>query len=124
DEVVKIHNACIDVQKKTASLLLPNKVPSEIYNEIMKNLPQELSQHFMGYGESVKFLGHGVGLQIDELPVIANGFNAPLKENMVIALEPKCGISGVGTVGVEETYVVKSSGAVCLTGGAREIIVV
>jgi Xaa-Pro aminopeptidase len=124
NEVIKIHKACIDVINRTAELLTVNSIPAEIYKHIMSNLPDALSQNFMGYNESVKFLGHGVGLHIDEMPVIANGFNSPLAENMVIALEPKCGIKGVGTVGVEETFVVKKSGPVCITGGAREIIVV
>ncbi len=124
EKVIEVHSACIELISKTANLFKVNAIPAEIYKEITSNLPSSLSQHFMGYGESVKFLGHGVGLHIDEMPVIANGFKIPLKENMVIALEPKCGIAGVGTVGVEETYVVKATGAVCLTGGPREIMVV
>ncbi|PKM52098.1 MAG: peptidase M24 [Firmicutes bacterium HGW-Firmicutes-7] len=124
EEVVKVHKACIDVLTEITSLIKINKIPSDIYNKIMRDLPDRLSQNFMGYRESVKFLGHGVGLHIDEMPVIANGFKLPLEENMVIALEPKCGMKGVGTVGVEETYVVKAEGAICLTGGPREIIVV
>ena len=63
-------------------------------------------------------------LHIDEMPVIAKGFNDPLQENMVIALEPKCAIPGAGTVGVEETYLLTAKGPVCLTGGPGEIVVV
>jgi Xaa-Pro aminopeptidase len=71
-----------------------------------------------------KFLGHGVGLFVDEVPVIANGFDKPLEKNTVIALEPKKGIEGVGVVGVEDTYVVEEQGGRCITGGGRDIIVV
>jgi Xaa-Pro aminopeptidase len=63
-------------------------------------------------------------LQIDEAPVIAAGMNDPLEKNMVIAVEPKCGIPGQGMVGVEETFVITDVGARCLTGGDRDIIVV
>jgi len=123
--VSETHNACKSVLEKAAGLLIAGNIPSDIYLESMKDLPASLSKNFMGYGQDgVKFLGHGVGLYIDEMPVIANGNPIPLEENMVIALEPKCGITGVGMVGVEETYVVKKSGAVCLTGGAQEIIIV
>lgn len=124
DEILQVHNDCIKVLEKTVRLMKVNSIPAEIYQNVTSDLPSSLSKHFMGYGESVKFLGHGVGLHIDEMPVIANGFNAPLKENMVIALEPKCGIDGVGTVGVEETYVIKEFGAVCLTGGPKEIMII
>ena len=125
ESVCKIHRACMNVLTKAAALLLPGNRPSEIYREAMDNLPPELENNFMGYGKNrVSFLGHGVGLYIDEQPIIAPGQEEPLSENMVIALEPKCGIEGVGTVGVEETYVVKKTGAICLTGSAKEIITI
>ena len=79
----------------------------------------------MGFkGRKVKFLGHGIGLHIDETPVIAKGFDEPLVENMVIAVEPKKGMAGIGMVGVEDTYVISSGGARCITGGGSEIITV
>lgn len=123
-EVREIHGACLDVMKKASGMLRPGNLPADIYRECMSGLPACLSKNFMGYGnESVRFLGHGVGLQIDEFPVIANGRSGPLAENMVIALEPKCGIECVGTVGCEETFAVGKDGPECLTGGAREIII-
>jgi len=79
----------------------------------------------MGVGsERVKFLGHGVGLQIDEYPVIADKFNEPLAENMTLAIEPKRSIENFGIVGVEDTYVITKDGGRCLTHGEKEIIVV
>ncbi|MDR1699958.1 MAG: M24 family metallopeptidase, partial [Lachnoclostridium sp.] len=71
-----------------------------------------------------RFLGHGVGLQIDEYPVIANRFDEPFIENMVIAVEPKCGIPGFGTVGVEDTYIVTQNGGKCITGGEKDIMII
>jgi len=71
----------------------------------------------MGFGKrKVKFLGHGIGLQVDEMPVIAEGFNEPLKEGMVLALEPKKGIENVGMVGIENTFIVTGQGGKCITG--------
>jgi len=123
-EVREIHEACLDAMRRAVGMLRPGNLPADIYRECMTDLPKCLSKNFMGYGnEGVRFLGHGVGLQIDEFPVIANSRSGPLMENMVIALEPKCGIEGVGTVGCEETYVITKNGPECLTGGAREIIV-
>lgn len=123
DEMVRIHTACIDVQNRTAAALVPGAIPSKVYGDIMQSLDGDFREGFMGYGEHcVKFLGHGVGLQIDEWPVIARGFDEPLQENMVIALEPKKGLKGVGMLGVEDTYVVTPSGARCLTGGGQAIV--
>jgi Xaa-Pro aminopeptidase len=84
-----------------------------------------LQDHFMGFGDDqAKFLGHGVGMEIDELPILANGFKQPLQENMVIAIEPKFTFSHRGVVGVENTYVVKSDGLESLSISSEEIIVV
>lgn len=77
----------------------------------------------MGYNSRrVSFLGHGIGLVVNEWPVIARVFDSPLAENMVIALEPKTGVRGVGTVGVEDTYVVGKSGGECILGGGRPVL--
>lgn len=65
-----------------------------------------LANHFMGYTEKVSFVGHGVGVELDEHPVIARGLDTPLEEGMVFALEPKFIFPGEGTVGIEDTFVV------------------
>lgn len=125
DEVISIHRKCMEIQKKCASLLTVGNIPSEIYNNIMSGLDEIFLENFMGFGNrKVKFLGHGTGLQIDEIPVIANGFDEPLCENTTIALEPKKGVAGIGVVGVEDTYIVTKNGGDCITGGGRDIIVV
>lgn len=75
-----------------------------------------LEDHFMGHGEGkVKFIGHGIGLEIDELPVIAPGFKMPLQEGMVFALEPKFVFPGKGIVGIEDDYLVTAGGLERLT---------
>jgi Xaa-Pro dipeptidase len=114
---IDIHNKCVDIQKEAADMLKPGAIPSEIYNTIMSNLDEEFLQNFMGFGNrKVKFLGHGVGLQIDETPVIAEGFDVPLQEGMVFALEPKRGIKSIGMVGIENTFIVTAKGGECITG--------
>ncbi len=75
-------------------------------------------------GAPERAAGHGVGLHVDEFPIIAKGFGAPLKENMVIAIEPKCAIPSMGTVGVEDPYLVTDGRAECLTGGGKGIVIV
>ena len=59
----------------------PGETPSNIYNTIMGKLSDEFLENFMGYGQRrVKFLGHGMGLLVDELPVIAKGFDQPIRK--------------------------------------------
>ncbi len=114
---IDIHNKCVDIQNEAAAMLKPGAIPSEIYNTIMNKLDSKFLQNFMGFGNrKVKFLGHGVGLLIDELPVIAEGFDEPLQEGMVFALEPKKGIENIGMVGIENTFIVTAEGGECITG--------
>ena len=123
EEAIAIHRRCVDIQDEMASLLKPGITPSEIYTTIMDGLDHEFLKNFMGFGgRQVNFLGHGIGLQIDEMPIIAKGFDEPLQEGMVLALEPKKGIENVGMVGIEDTFVVTPCGGRCLTGGNPGLI--
>jgi len=125
-EFTQAHRFCIDIQKRLAAMLKPGEIPSKIYETVMAAIPANDSEHFMGVspGNRVKFLGHGVGLNIDDFPVIAKGFDEPLEENMIIALEPKYAVWEFGMAGVEDTYRVSPHGGECLTGGGRDIIIV
>ena len=115
--VIDIHYECVAVQNEIAAMLKPGVIPSDIYRIIMENLDKDFLRNFMGFGNRrVNFLGHGIGLLIDELPVIAEGFNEPLKEGMVFAVEPKKGIRDIGMVGIENTFIVTSHGGECITG--------
>lgn len=116
-EVISVHKRCVEIQNRIAEMLKPGVSPANIYNTIMNNLDTEFLKNFMGYGNrKVKFLGHGIGLTIDELPVIADGFKEPLQEGMTFALEPKKGIENIGMVGIENTFLVTAEGGQCITG--------
>lgn len=120
---VNYHNKCVEIQNQIASMLKPGILPSEIYRSIMDGLDDDFKKNFMGFGNhKVKFLGHGIGLLIDELPVIADGFDTPLQEGMVFAIEPKRGIKDVGMVGIENTFIVTSKGGECITGNSPGLI--
>ena len=117
EEAVEAHYRCVEVQDEAASLLRPGVMPSEIYETILGSLDPAFLENFMGYGNRrVQFLGHGIGLAVDEAPAIARGFDEPLEEGMVFAIEPKKGVRGVGMVGIENTFVVTRGGGRCITG--------
>ncbi|UCG38195.1 MAG: aminopeptidase P family protein [bacterium] len=82
-----------------------------------------IADRFMGPpGEQVRFVGHGVGLEVDEYPFLAPKLDAPLQPGMVFALEPKVFHPGVGITGIEDTYLVTGDGLERLTVTEREII--
>ncbi len=117
EEALEAHHRCVEIQDEAASLLRPGVRPSEVYETVIGDLEPAFLENFMGFGDRrVSFLGHGVGLQVDEMPVIARGFDEPLEEGMVIALEPKKGVEGVGMVGTENTFIVTRGGGRSITG--------
>jgi Xaa-Pro dipeptidase len=66
-----------------------------------------LGEHFMGHGrEKSLFCGHGIGIELDELPVLARGNRMPLAPGMVFTIEPKFAFPGIGAVGVEDNFAV------------------
>lgn len=74
-----------------------------------------LGWHFMGHGDTrVPYVGHGVGVELDELPVLT-GSRLELREGMVFALEPKFVLPGLGAVGIENTWLVTGDGPEPLT---------
>jgi Xaa-Pro aminopeptidase len=104
-------------------MLTPGAIPSRIYETVLKSLDADFLHNFMGFGNGrAKFLGHGIGLLIDEPPALAQGFDEPLREGMALAIEPKKGIEGVGMVGIENTFLVTPHGGRSLTGCSPGLI--
>jgi Xaa-Pro aminopeptidase len=112
DEIRAAHDFCREILGEIENRLKPGASCSEIYlevAEIAKNKGEP--EGFMGYGENrVRFFGHGVGLELDELPVLAEKIDMRLEPGMVLAIEPKAFLDPHGPVGVENTYVITEPG--------------
>ena len=125
-EVLEAHQLAVEIQKGIAARLKPGEIPEDIYKDAKERADAgPWGKVFMGYGENqVSFVGHGVGLELDELPVLAARFREPLAEGMTVAVEPKFFLEGVGAVGIEDTFVVEKGGGRKLTEFPTEIQVV
>jgi Xaa-Pro aminopeptidase len=84
-----------------------------------------LQDHFMGCGEGqVSFIGHGLGLEINELPVITARHGRVLREGMVFAFEPKFVLPPHGAIGIELDFIVRKNGLERVTGDPVDIVYV
>jgi len=122
-----LQRACqvaLDILSETESFARAGELPSRIYERAREMAEKQgLAENFMGYGEGkVAFAGHGLGLEINELPIISRGGRKPLQTGMVFALEPKFVFPGVGAVGVELDYIVREEGLERVTRFPREIV--
>ncbi len=117
DELLRAHDAMLEIQEQTRAIALPGAVTGEIYEQMVAWAEERgLAGSFMGAGErKIRFTGHGIGLELDEFPFLAKGQKMALEKGMIIALEPKAVLPGAGVVGIENTHVVTEQGLETLT---------
>ena len=122
DKLVHAHETALLIQEAVKQMAVPGALCEDIYRHAIKMAAESgYGEHFMGYSEPVTFIGHGVGIELNEWPVLAPGFKTPLEKGMVIALEPKF-IFSEGAVGIENTFVVGEKGLETLTLFDEKII--
>lgn len=114
DKIRRAYDFCAQFEQKVAEKMVAGAIPEEIFLSLWATVPEEFAAGFMNGG---RFLGHSVGLVMDEAPVLARGFRTPLAPGMTFAVEPKIALPGIGVVGTENTYEITSDGAAqSLTG--------
>ena len=119
----RAHQTALLIQNEIEQTARPGSACAELYETAIKiTEKQGLSSYFMGTKQQAKFVGHGIGLQINELPVLTPRSKELLEPNMVFALEPKYVIPGVGAVGIENSFLVTDNGLEKLTLFPEEII--
>lgn len=122
DLAMKAHETSRSILRALEKMAVPGVSCADLYDTAVGIASAEgLAEYFMGHRQKAMFIGHGVGIQLNELPVITPRSRDLLAENMVIALEPKFVIPDVGAVGVENTYCVTSDGLKCLTPFPEEM---
>lgn len=105
---------------------IPGAVTGELYEQLQQWAEEAgWADYFMGFNDSrVSFVGHGLGLEVDEFPFIAQRQQLALQEGMTFALEPKIIIPRVGIAGLENTYLVTAAGLESLNTAGEELIIV
>ncbi len=124
-KLVKAHNTSLEIKRRIIKETRPGTQGADLFTLACEIAEKSgFAEQFMGYGAGVKFIGHGTGLELDELPVIAKNYKITLQAGMVFALEPKFVFPGEGAVGVEDTFVLNEDGLEQLTGLDDEIMVI
>lgn len=116
-ELQHAFDLALEIQAYLQRELKPGAICEELFFKAVEMAEKGgLGDSFMGMpGEQARFVGHGVGLELDEFPVLAQGFKAPLQEGQTIAIEPKFVIPGKGVIGIENTFAVACDGGQKLT---------
>ncbi len=123
DRLAKAYQVSLEILRSLEAMIRPGIAAGELFSaaERIADL-HGLGGHFMGHGDrKAGFCGHGIGIELDELPVIVKGNAMTLSAGMVFTLEPKFVFPGIGVVGVEDNFVVTATGSMKLTKAAYDV---
>ena len=116
DRAYRVHRVALEIQARMERMAKPGVPCAELYRDALAMAGQEgLEDCFMGTRFQAKFVGHGVGLEINELPVLTTRSKDILQPGMTFAFEPKFVLAGIGAVGIENTFLVTDSGVEKMT---------
>lgn len=114
-----------EVHRRFREIARPGSVCGELYRMTCRWAEEAgWAEYFMGHQDTrVTFVGHGLGLEVDELPLIAKGQETILEAGMTFAFEPKILLPDIGIAGLENTYLVGSEGLQSLNTASEELMV-
>lgn len=123
DIAYRAHQVTIEMNRWLEQNVKVGTTCDEIYDYSLKTaVDNGLKANFMGNTQQVKFVGHGLGLEINEPPVLTPRSKEVLQKNMAFAYEPKFVIPKIGAVGIENTFIVTDSGLEKITICEENII--
>ena len=120
------HDAAVAVLKTVEAEIRPGVTPEALYRLAVERAASlGFADAFMGVGPlRARYVGHGVGVELDEWPVLADGFAEPLVSGVVIAVEPKMVFPGTGAVGIEDEFAVTEDGVERITRPEQRLFTV
>ena len=119
EEAYRLHELSRRMHREVIQTAKPGTSCSSIYLACLEMAKQEKAEQ---YSSQAQFVGHGLGLQINELPVLTTRSKDVLQEGMIIAFEPKFVIPEVGAVGIENTYLITADGVENLSPMSEDIV--
>jgi Xaa-Pro dipeptidase len=124
--LLKAYEVILEIRDEMENIAKPGVPCSHLYHlssQIVRK--RGLEDYFIGTKkDQAPFVGHGIGLEIDEFPLLARGFTQPLEIGMVFAFEPKFIFPELGVVALEDDYAVTEIGVERLTHADDNIIVI
>lgn len=123
DEAYRLHELSRRMHREIMHVAGPGTSCADLYLHSLELARAEgAGDYFMGTTLQAQFVGHGIGLQINEGPVLTGRSREVLSEGMVIAYEPKFVLPGIGAVGIENSYLITATGVENLTPLDEDII--
>lgn len=123
DLACQAHGVSVELNKWVENNAKPGMLCCDIYNHSLETAHKNgLEMYFMGTSQQAKFVGHGLGLEINEPPVFTPRSNEVLEAGAAFAFEPKFILPGIGAVGVENTFIVTENSVEKITQCDEKLI--
>jgi Xaa-Pro aminopeptidase len=117
DRVRRMYDAVLDAQQAAKSVIRPGVTAGDVDAAARRTLSRyKLAKYF------THSTGHGLGIEVHEMPRLGRGESFVLEEGMVVTIEPGVYIEGLGGVRIEDDVVVTSKGSEDLTSATREFL--
>ncbi|MDD5724177.1 MAG: Xaa-Pro peptidase family protein [Syntrophales bacterium] len=125
EKLLNAHRGALAIQETLKNMAETSVECHTLYDKALQMASDMgYEDNFMGIGKDrVRFVGHGVGLELDEAPIFAKGVKLQLRPGMTFALEPKF-VFPEGAIGTENTFLMKEGGVETLTKATESIIYV
>lgn len=117
ENIKKVYDLVLKNQKQTISEMREGMVSKNVAKMVINDF--ELNNYTLIHG-----LGHGIGLDIHEIPTLGTKSEVILKSNMVITDEPGIYIPGKFGIRIEDTVVIGKSTGVPLTKSTKEYVII
>ncbi|MEK7848996.1 MAG: Xaa-Pro peptidase family protein [Chloroflexota bacterium] len=122
-ELLRAYETCRSIYHAVVAAMAPGVPGKQLYELAVKMAAEAGYEHFLGLGEyRVRFVGHGVGLELTEQPVLSYREDRPLPADCVLTVEPKIVLPGKGAVGIENTLWLSRDGPRPLTSAPEMVI--
>jgi Xaa-Pro aminopeptidase len=119
DYVKRVYEAIIDSINYCEDKIQPGQTTA---SEIYRMVQQRLEGH--GYKLRSHYVGHGIGIQTEEYPLLKPGYEQVIKEGMVLNIEVWVGYEPSRSLGLEDTFYVDKNGLVKISKLDRELFVI
>lgn len=121
DKAMAANELSAAICRRMAEMMIPGAKAADLYAEAYAMAVEAgFADYFMGHNNHAGFVGHGLGIEINEAPVLAPRSRDILEPGNVIAVEPKFVIPGIGAIGIENTYIVGLNGGEAVTTAPQE----
>jgi Xaa-Pro aminopeptidase len=126
DLFVGAYEACREIHYRVLDKVLEGAISKELF-EFSKQLADKMGygEYYLGYGHhKVRFLAHGIGIELAEFPYIAATHDYSIDEGAVFAIEPKMVFPKQGACGIENTVIIEKEKYRILTDTDERIVLV